>query len=784
MALPPVVATLRANVSDYMARMAEARASWGETAGAIADPAPMAAAETHLRGISTHTAETAEQTRVLAETTRETYGTMRAGAQSVIPGLGELSGVLGGVAKRFTEIGAAAKANLAEADAGLEATRIETERLAAAQQVYLERLSRVEAGSAAWTRDTAKLDQVEAAQARVNKETERYLALQASAGKGVGRAGIAAAGGGIAAVGVVGAAVVGYESVKAALSDETAMALLRNAISKTKQSWAEYAPVLENVEGQMRKLGYADKDTAAAAQRLTSALHDPAKALNLVGLAANIARARHIDLATATGYVAKITTGHIGTLGRLGLASKDAAGNTLTTRQAVQALAKSYGDAATAYGTTLQGKWEIFKAQAEHVAAQIGTRLIPMLSDLLTEFMDLAHWLNENVVPTLKVLAGFYQDHAKLINALALGLLAAVAAFKLVTGAIALMNLVMDANPVVLVVAAVAALAAGFIYAYHHSETFRRIVDATFSALKTAALDAARVFVNYYVAPQVEGYLFIGRSMGKLMGIVAKLPKWLGGGIAADIQGAINDLVNTVSSGLHAIQAELSQTTIDAYKTTDALAGMALINANLANAQLRYKKDLAASAGDNVLAADLANIARLKAQAAAPPPKAKNEDPFNIGGDYSAGLQNVAEKAKKLHSTAAEDAKKRAAAAKKALAEQAARLKEQAQHALDAAKRIAEREAAQLRAALAAALEAARQLDVANKLAGGGPGALNIYDGAILNRGTSFAQAAAARGNTITINNYGRVTTEKDLLASLHEGLLTFNRTNINAGLN
>jgi hypothetical protein len=46
------------------------------------------------------------------------------------------------------------------------------------------------------------------------------------------------------------------------------------------------------------------------------------------------------------------------------------------------------------------------------------------------------------------------------------------------------LNVAMAANPVGLVIAAIAALAAGLIYAYNHSETFRRIVDELFAKLK------------------------------------------------------------------------------------------------------------------------------------------------------------------------------------------------------------------------------------------------------------------------------------------------------------
>lgn len=49
------------------------------------------------------------------------------------------------------------------------------------------------------------------------------------------------------------------------------------------------------------------------------------------------------------------------------------------------------------------------------------------------------------------------------------------------------LNAAMDANPIGLVVLAIAALAAGLIYAYKHSQTFRNIVNGAFHAVKDVA---------------------------------------------------------------------------------------------------------------------------------------------------------------------------------------------------------------------------------------------------------------------------------------------------------
>ena len=60
-------------------------------------------------------------------------------------------------------------------------------------------------------------------------------------------------------------------------------------------------------------------------------------------------------------------------------------------------------------------------------------------------------------------------------------------ATKAWTAAQWLLNAALEANPVGLLVTALAAIVAGLIYAYHHSESFRRVVDEAWAAVKVLA---------------------------------------------------------------------------------------------------------------------------------------------------------------------------------------------------------------------------------------------------------------------------------------------------------
>lgn len=70
--------------------------------------------------------------------------------------------------------------------------------------------------------------------------------------------------------------------------------------------------------------------------------------------------------------------------------------------------------------------------------------------------------------------------------------LAAAAATRVWTVAQRALNLVLRANPIGIVITALAALAAALVYAYRHSETFRRVVNATFAWLRGAGVAAVR----------------------------------------------------------------------------------------------------------------------------------------------------------------------------------------------------------------------------------------------------------------------------------------------------
>lgn len=143
-------------------------------------------------------------------------------------------------------------------------------------------------------------------------------------------------------------------------------------------------------------------------------------------------------------------------------------------------------------GGTPKAKLTAFWRGIEHGAVNVITnRVLPALAGLVD-------WLQGSLVPALKTAGAWIDRNSEWLGyfasvlggaAVAIGLIVAAmrvwAAITAVYTAVQwALNAAMDANPIGIVIVAIAALVAGLIYAYHHSETFRKIIDAVFKGIK------------------------------------------------------------------------------------------------------------------------------------------------------------------------------------------------------------------------------------------------------------------------------------------------------------
>lgn len=122
------------------------------------------------------------------------------------------------------------------------------------------------------------------------------------------------------------------------------------------------------------------------------------------------------------------------------------------------------------------------------------------------------------------------------------------------------------ANPLGVVIAAVALLAVGLVYAYKKSETFRKIVVGAFNAVATAVGFAVKAIVTYWgwVADKI---LLVWQTLLEAWG---NMPSILGGGKADAAAAAIARSREQVAGWVNSINAEIDRVTRNIHMTVTA----------------------------------------------------------------------------------------------------------------------------------------------------------------------------------------------------------------------
>lgn len=188
----------------------------------------------------------------------------------------------------------------------------------------------------------------------------------------------------------LGAAAAGFAviSAKAFLGGQQASATYDQALKNVGQSQDEYSGQLDKTEKKLATYGDTADEVELSAAQLTRATKDGGKALDDESLAADIAAGRRIDLASATSILVKVETGHVALLGRLGIATKDANGQTISSAEAVQRLTELYGGSAAAQAKTYGGELAALGAEAHNFEEEIGGKVVPVVVDFGKVLLD------------------------------------------------------------------------------------------------------------------------------------------------------------------------------------------------------------------------------------------------------------------------------------------------------------------------------------------------------------------------------------------------------------
>jgi hypothetical protein len=294
---------------------------------------------------------------------------------------------------------------------------------------------------------------------------------------------------GVAMMGV-GGTLVGVGAGLQALGskDQAAHQQLQASIEATGQSYEDYAGQVEAAIGHQEKFGDTAGQTQDALRLLTQATHDPQQALDLLSTATDIAAAKHEDLSTAATQLGKVYNGNTKLLKEYGIVIDKNTGLTKDGKTAMQALADVTGGQASAAADTFTGHLNAIKAHIEDAAAAFGQKYGPAITAAGAAMTGLGAAIEVTSAVT---------------SALKDSTLLQAAASKAAELAQWLWNAAMDANPIMLIVLAIAALVAGVILAYNNIAVFRDLVDGAgkvMVAAFTAVSDAAVAVWNWISA--------------------------------------------------------------------------------------------------------------------------------------------------------------------------------------------------------------------------------------------------------------------------------------------
>jgi phage-related protein len=384
-------------------------------------------------------------------------------------------------------------------------------------------------------RATATFDSVGKSIDRTSSKMDKFHKLGAAAGK-------------VAAAGFLAAGAAAVVMTKKAAEDQLAAQKLATTLHTAAHATdAQVASTEDWITAQGKAYGVTDDDLRPALSRLAVATGSVSKAQKLASLAMNISAGTGKSLSQVSTALARAQTGNVSSLGRLGVATKNADGSTRSLQDVTKQLASTYKGASAASADTAAGKQKILTTQMSELQEQIGYKLIPVMLTLANVGLKVVDWISRNT-KLVGILVAVLGTMVVTVWAVSAAIKAWTAITKVYAAAQWLMNAAMDANPIGLVVIAIAALVAGFIIAYKHSEKFRAIVDGAFSAIKRVVLGAINAVVGFVKSHWV---LLVGIIGGPLALIAALVIKHFGQikAFISNVMGAIKGVVTSLWNG-------------------------------------------------------------------------------------------------------------------------------------------------------------------------------------------------------------------------------------------
>jgi tape measure domain-containing protein len=180
---------------------------------------------------------------------------------------------------------------------------------------------------------------------------------------------------------------------------------------------------------------------------------------------------------------------------------------------------------------TLTGILSNLKDQIAQTAVKVFTPFMPQIKQftlaLSKAFGQFAAFFLRDIMPLLISFFNFADKHKATMKALALGIIVAAGAFKVLSISMAIFNAVANANPIVLIVDAIALLVIGLVVAYKRSETFRNIVNTVFRAVGAVAMWLWHNAIQPAMAGIVAAFNWVMKVAGPIFSAIGTAGKFM-----------------------------------------------------------------------------------------------------------------------------------------------------------------------------------------------------------------------------------------------------------------
>ena len=225
------------------------------------------------------------------------------------------------------------------------------------------------------------------------------------------------------------------------------------------------------------------------------------------------------------------------------------------------------GEMAGIMQDNLAGQMEILKSQLQELAISFGDLLMPSIRMIVGWIQKLVDWLNgmdegtRKVIITVALIAaavapvlivvGKVMTAVGTIMTMAPKLAAAVNAVR---GAFAALNAVLLANPYVLIIAGIVALAAAFIYLWKHSESFREFWIGLWKSVRDAAVAVWQTLTAFFKT----AWDAISRTAMAVWNGIKSFFAVLWTGIRAVFTGSVGSIAKALSDAWNAMRTAVT----------------------------------------------------------------------------------------------------------------------------------------------------------------------------------------------------------------------------------